>query len=53
MVAQILQDSFLPGVTRASVAEALERVYGVEGGRHFKGRDLAGWYLQQVPDVAE
>jgi hypothetical protein len=43
-----MQDAFLPGVTRRTVAEALERRFGASGGSTFRGRDLAGWYLQQV-----
>lgn len=43
-----MQDSFLPGVTRRTVAEALERRFGASGGSTFRGRDLAGWYLQQA-----
>lgn len=42
------QDSFLPGVTRQTVADALERRFDASGSRRFRGRDLAGWYLQQV-----
>ncbi len=43
-----MQDSFVPGVTRRTVAEALERRFGASGGSTFRGRDLAGWYLQQA-----
>jgi hypothetical protein len=43
-----VQDAFLPGVTRRTVAEALERRFGASGGSTFRGRDLAGWYLQQA-----
>lgn len=42
------QDEFLPGMTRRTVAEALERRFGASGASTFRGRDLAGWYLQQV-----
>lgn len=44
----LLQDALLPGVTKASVGEGLAARFGVDAGREFRGRHLAGWYLQQV-----
>lgn len=45
------QDGLLPGVTKASVGEGLNARFGVEAGREFRGRHLAGWYLQQVNKI--
>ena len=47
----MFQDEFLPGVTKASVAEGLAARFGADGGSVFFGRDLSGWYLQQVRAV--
>ncbi len=43
-----LEDALLPGVTRAAIAEQLERRVGAAGDSLHGGRRLAGWYLQQV-----
>ena len=42
------QDDFRPGLTRAGVARQLATAHGADGRRTFRGRDLSGWYLQQV-----
>jgi hypothetical protein len=43
-----LQDRLLPGLTRDAVAQHLQRHFAADGEQRFKGRTLAGWYLQQV-----
>jgi hypothetical protein len=43
-----LQDRLLPGLTRDAVAQHLQRRFAADGEQRFKGRTLAGWYLQQV-----
>lgn len=43
-----LQDAFLPGVTKGTVAEGLARRFSADGAHRFRGRDMTGWYLQQV-----
>eukprot|EP00208_Stichococcus_sp_RCC1054_P008690 CAMPEP_0206152494 /NCGR_PEP_ID=MMETSP1473-20131121/39354_1 /ASSEMBLY_ACC=CAM_ASM_001109 /TAXON_ID=1461547 /ORGANISM="Stichococcus sp, Strain RCC1054" /LENGTH=411 /DNA_ID=CAMNT_0053550053 /DNA_START=219 /DNA_END=1454 /DNA_ORIENTATION=+ len=42
-----LQDAFLPGVTKGTVAEGLARRFSADGAHRFRGRDMTGWYLQQ------
>jgi hypothetical protein len=39
-----LEGQLLPGLTR----DAVHQRFGAGGDRAFKGRTLAGWYLQQV-----
>ena len=38
----------MPGLTKAAVARQLQEVHGAHGRREFRGRDMSGWYLQQV-----
>ncbi len=45
-----MQDGFLPNVTKAAVAAQLDALHNANGGGQFRGRDLSGWYLQQVGD---
>ena len=49
------QDEVIPGITKASVERALERLFpeNLSGGRpgkegRYLGRERAGWYLQQL-----
>ena len=42
------QDDFVPGLTKAGLARQLQEVHGASGSREFRGRDMSGWYLQQV-----
>jgi len=47
------EDAFVRGVTKKLVGETLERLYGDELGAdgaqgRFVGRELGGWYLQQL-----
>ncbi len=42
------QDAFLPGVTKASVADGIASRFGLDSNEVDKGRSLSGWYLQQV-----
>lgn len=44
-----LEDSLLAGVSKASVAAHLEQRFGAQvAASAHGGRQLAGWYLQQV-----
>ena len=42
------QDHFVRGLTKAGMARQLQEVHGASGRGEFRGRDMSGWYLQQV-----
>lgn len=43
-----LQDTLIPGLSSASVAKYLQEHLGVDGSSLYSGRELVGWYMQQV-----
>ena len=45
----LLEDSVVPGLSKAGVAQHLEqRMKGIDADSIFKGRSLSGWYFQQL-----
>ncbi|PNH09273.1 hypothetical protein TSOC_004131 [Tetrabaena socialis] len=42
-----LQDDFLDGLTVERVGQYIQHSLGLDQHKHFKGRELSGWYMQQ------
>ena len=43
-----LENNLVPGITKETVEAALKVKYGADGRQEFVGRQLSGWYLQQL-----
>jgi hypothetical protein len=44
----IPEDVLIPGVTKEAVDAQLKRNYGADGEDSYLGREMSGWYLQQL-----
>ena len=43
-----VEDTLLPGVTKQLIRNVLNRRLEIPSDSYFSGRELAGWYYQQV-----
>jgi hypothetical protein len=48
-----VEDNLVPGVSKEFVTQHLQHLLNADSSAYFSGRELAGWYFQQVSPLCQ